>query len=278
MKQFKTLKVAFTFCCFLLSLALAAQQDVSGTVSDAQGASLIGVNILVKGTSQGTITDIDGKYTLVAPTDATLVFSYTGFSDVEENVNGRSDVNVTLQAGVGLDEIVVTGYGTQKKANLTGAVTTVGSEELDARPLTSVATALQGAAPGVFINQSSGQPGRDDVSIRIRGVGTLNDANPLILVDGIEAPISNLNPDDIESITVLKDAASASIYGSRAANGVVLVTTKRSKEGEGVTFNYNGYYGVSEAIRIPDVVDNSALFAELWNEANTNFGGNAKIY
>ncbi|MEM8887524.1 MAG: TonB-dependent receptor, partial [Bacteroidota bacterium] len=174
-------------------------------------------------------------------------------------------------------EVVVTGYTTQKKANLTGAVTAVTSDVIDARPLTSAATALQGAAPGVFINQNSGQPGRDNVLIRIRGVGTLNNANPLILVDGIEAPFSNINPDDIESITVLKDAASAAIYGSRAANGVVLVTTKRGNGVEGVTFNYNGYYGISEAIRIPDVVDDAATFAELWNEAQTNFGEDPKF-
>ena len=136
---------------------------------------------------------------------------------------------------------------------------------------------MQGAAPGVFINQNSGQPGRDNILIRIRGVGTLNNANPLVLVDGVEAPFSNLNPDDIESITVLKDAASAAIYGSRAANGVVLVTTKRGNGQEGVTFNYNGYYGISEGIRLPDVVDDAAIFAELWNEANTNFGEDPKF-
>lgn len=263
---------AILWLCFLtLSSGLMAQRSVSGTITDTDGFPLIGASVLVKGTSSGTVADADGKYELSVGDDAVLVFSYTGYTTQEIAVDGRSTVDVSLESGIGLDEVVVTGYTTQKKANLTGAVTAVTAEALEDRPLTSAATALQGAAPGVFINQNSGQPGRDDVLIRIRGVGTLNNANPLVLVDGIEAPISNLNPDDIESITILKDAASAAIYGSRAANGVVLVTTKRGTDVEGVTFNYNGYYGVSEAIRLPDVVDDAALFAELYNEAQTNF-------
>lgn len=262
----------------LFSSFLAGQVTVTGTVTDAAGEALIGVNVLVKGSSTGTITDLDGQYSLEVPgSDAVLVFSYTGYQNYEVAVGSQSVIDVTLEEGVSLDEVVVVGYSTQKKANLTGAVTAVGTKELKDRPLTSAATALQGAAPGVFINQNSGQPGRDNVLIRIRGVGTLNNANPLVLVDGIEAPISNLNPDDIESITVLKDAASAAIYGSRAANGVVLVTTKRGTGQEGVSFNYNGYYGISEAIRLPDIVDNSATYAELWNEANTNFGGEPRF-
>ena len=278
MKKMKLFKTFLLLSSLLFSNSLLAQHQVSGTVTDSDGTSLIGVNILVEGTAVGTITDLDGKYELTVPSeDAVLIFSYTGYNDVKLAIGGQSIIDVTLEEGVSLDEVVVVGYSTQKKANLTGAVTAVGVEELKDRPLTSAATALQGAAPGVFINQNSGQPGRDNVLIRIRGVGTLNNANPLILVDGIEAPISNLNPDDIESITVLKDAASAAIYGSRAANGVVLVTTKRGTGQDGVSFNYNGYYGISEAIRLPDIVDNSATFAELWNEANTNFGEPARF-
>lgn len=229
--------------CLFLSTGLLAQQKVSGVVTDVDGVPLIGVNILIRGGATGTITDLDGKYELNVPgDDVVLVFSYTGYNNMERPVNGQSVIDVIMEEGVSLDEVVVVGYSTQKKANLTGAVTAIGTKEMENRPLTSAATALQGAAPGVFINQNSGQPGRDNVLIRIRGVGTLNNANPLVLVDGIEAPISNLNPDDIESITILKDAASAAIYGSRAANGVVLVTTKRGTGAEGVTFNYNGYY------------------------------------
>lgn len=271
MKRFQLFKSVIWLSVLLFSSSLMGQREVSGTISDSEGFPLIGATVLVKGASTGTVSDAEGNYTISVPDDATLVFSYTGYSTVEVAVGGQASIDVTLDAGVGLEEVVVTGYTTQKKSNLTGAVTAVTADALKDRPLTSAATALQGAAPGVFINQNSGQPGRDDVLIRIRGVGTLNNANPLILVDGIEAPISNLNPDDIESITILKDAASAAIYGSRAANGVVLVTTKRGSDVDGVSFNYNGYYGVSEAIRLPDVVDNSAIFAELYNEAQTNF-------
>lgn len=253
--------------------------SVNGTVMDEEGQPLIGASVRAVGTTVGALTDDQGKFKLEVPDDVTaLLISYIGYETQEVAINGRSTINVTMLASASsLDEVVVTGYTTQKKANLTGAVTSVSSKAIDARPLTSAATALQGAAPGVFINQNSGQPGRDNVLIRIRGVGTLNNANPLILVDGIEAPFSNINPDDIESITVLKDAASAAIYGSRAANGVVLVTTKRGAGKEGITFNYNGYYGISEALRLPDVVDDAATFAELWNEAQTNFGEDPKF-
>ena len=221
MKKPKLLKLQFLFVLsMLLSFTIQAQHNVSGTVTDSDGEALIGVNVLVKNSDKGTVTDLDGKYELMdVDPEATIVFSYTGFSSLEQAIGGRNLLDITLSEGVSLDEVVVTGYTTQKKANLTGAVTAVGTEALENRPLTSAAVALQGSAPGVFINQNSGQPGRDNVLIRIRGVGTLNNANPLVLVDGIEAPISNLNPDDIESITILKDAASAAIYGSRAANG-----------------------------------------------------------
>ncbi|NRB64016.1 MAG: TonB-dependent receptor [Saprospiraceae bacterium] len=278
MKPAKLIHLSLLLIFMFLGTALVAQQSVTGKVQGTDGEPLIGVNVLIKGTSTGTITDIDGSYQLDVPSpEAVLVFSYTGYNVVEVAAGNQSIISVTLEEGLALDEIVVVGYATQKKANLTGAVTSIGTDELEDRPLTSAATALQGAAPGVFVNQNSGQPGRDNVLIRIRGTGTLNNANPLVLVDGIEAPISNLNPDDIESITVLKDAASASIYGSRAANGVVLVTTKRGTGQEGVSFNYNGYYGISEAIRLPEIVDDAATFAELWNEANTNFGERPKF-
>lgn len=273
-KSMRCLVVVF---CGICSFQLAAQQSVSGKVIDANNEALIGVNVLIKGTNTGAVTDIDGSYELTVPdNEAILIFTYTGYDQMEVPVGTQSVIDVTLSEGVSLDEVVVVGYSTQKKANLTGAVTAVGAKEIENRPLTSAATALQGAAPGVFINQNSGQPGRDNVLIRIRGVGTLNNANPLVLVDGIEAPISNLNPDDIESITVLKDAASAAIYGSRAANGVVLVTTKSGNDEEGVSFNYNGYYGTSEGIRLPELITDAAAFAELHNEAQTNFGEDPK--
>lgn len=251
---------------------------ISGKITNEDGDPMVGATVVAKETSQGTLTDNEGNFSLDVGDEArTLVVSYIGFQTQEISINGRTSINVVLSESISsLNEVVVTGYTTQKKANLTGAVTAVNAEAFENRPLTSAAVAMQGAAPGVFINQNSGQPGNDNVLIRIRGVGTLNNANPLVLVDGIEAPIDNLNPDDIESITILKDAASAAIYGSRAANGVVLVTTKNGNGVEGVTFNYNGYYGISEGIRFPELITDAAVFAELHNEAQTNFGEQPK--
>ena len=266
---------------FLFSIGLAHAQDattVSGTVtSGTDGTTIPGVNIIVKETSTGTVTDIDGRYSITATENNVLTFSSIGYLSQDVAVNGQSTINVTLAEDVqSLQEVVVVGYGTQKKANLTGSVSSVGSQEIDARPITSAATALQGTVPGVYINQNSGQAGRDNVQINIRGIGTLNNSDPLVLVDGIEAPLNNINPNDIESVTVLKDAASAAIYGSRAANGVVLVTTKRGGQGDRITFDYNGYIGTSEAIRLPEMVTNSVQFAELWNEGQANFGNPPK--
>ena len=254
-------------------------KTISGTVADESGEPLVGATVRAKGTTQGTLTNSQGQFSLsVDDNVSTLIISYLGYATQEVDITGLSTIDIRMETqATSLDEVVVTGYTTQKKANLTGAVTAVSAKQMENRPLTSAAVALQGSAPGVFINQNSGQPGRDNVLIRIRGVGTLNNANPLILVDGIEAPISNLNPDDIESITILKDAASAAIYGSRAANGVVLVTTKNGNDGgEGVSFNYNGYYGITEGIRLPELITDAATFAELHNEAQTNFGENPK--
>ncbi len=253
------------------------EANVSGTVTDETGSIIPGVSIVEKGTTNGTVTDIDGKYSLNVAEEAVLIFSFVGYLTQEVPLNGRSQIDISLAPDIAtLQEVVVVGYGTQKKANLTGSVSSVGEKEIANRPITSAATALQGTVSGVYINQNSGQAGRDNVQINIRGIGTLNNSDPLVLVDGIEAPLNNINPDDIESVTVLKDAASAAIYGSRAANGVVLVTTKRGSRGDRVTFDYNGYMGSSEAIRLPEMVTNSVQFAELWNEGLTNFGNPVK--
>lgn len=274
---------SMTLVLFLMPVALTLAQNyttVSGRVVDDEQVPLPGVNVVLKGTTNGTSTDSDGNYSInISNSSAVLVFSFVGFVSEETTVGGRTVINVSLFPDVqSLSEIVVVGYGTQKKENLTGSVSSVNSDALQDRPLTSASVALQGTVPGVFINQNSGQPGRNSVNISIRGVGTLNNAAPLVLVDGIEAPIDNINPEDIASITVLKDAASASIYGSRAANGVVLVTTKRGKNQNGkVNLSYTGYYGITEATRLPKMVTNSYEFATLRNEAATNFG-NAKPF
>lgn len=246
---------------------------------DENSEPLIGVNIIVKGTDRGTITDLSGMYSVEASAGEVLEISYVGFSTQEiEVAANQTTLDVSMGADAAqLDEIVVTGYSSQKKANLTGAVGLVSAEELEARPITNASQALQGKVSGVWINQNSGEPGDDGATINIRGIGTLNNSSPLILIDGIEAPLGNVDPNDIESITVLKDAASAAIYGSRAANGVVLVTTKRGSKGGQPTFTYTGFAGSTDVISTPDYIWDSREFMELRNEADIN-SGNPALY
>ena len=269
---------SITLCFVLMALfsnAIAQnQRTISGTILDPDGETIIGVNIVIKGTTTGTVSDINGSYELSADSDETIfVFSFIGFRTIEARVGTRTtiDINMEIETST-LDEIVVTGYGTQKKIDLTGAVGVVSADEIATRPITKASQALQGRIAGVWINQNSGEPGQDGAVIRIRGIGTLNDPNPLILVDGIEAPMDNINPIDIESITVLKDAASAAIYGSRAAHGVVLVTTKSGSKNKKTTFNYSNFIGSSEATNLPEMITNSGQFMELRNEAWMNNG------
>lgn len=277
----KTLLFTLTVALIgMTSLPVFAQNakniTVSGKVISEDGEPLIGANILVKGTSNGTITDYDGNYTVDSPEDGILIVSYTGYNALEIPVAGQSILQITLkQDPLLLNEVVVTGYGSQKRENLTGAVGVISASELAGQPITSASQSLQGRISGLWINQNSGEAGEDGATIRIRGIGTLNNPDPLILVDGIEAPFDNINPLDIESVTVLKDAASAAIYGSRAANGVVLVTTKTGKRSGKPTFQYSNYIGVQEATNLPDMVTNSAQFMELRNEADINAGNPA---
>jgi len=250
-------------------------QTITGTVTSSEnGQPLVGATILVKGTSIGALTGPDGKFTLTVPDgNVTLLISYIGYKSQEVPLNGRTNITVSLEVDyASLEEVVVTGYTTQKKENLTGSIGVVSARELDARPITSASQSLQGKVSGVFVNQNSGEPGQDGATILVRGIGTLNNADPLILVDGIEAPFDNIDPNDIESITVLKDAASAAIYGSRAANGVVLITTKRGRRGEKPTFSYNGFVGFEQATNVPDYIWDSDLFMRLRNEADINSG------
>ena len=249
------------------------QFEISGTVNDELGQPLPGASIVEKGTTNGTQTDFDGNFSIaVANEDAVLVVSYIGFSNKEIPLAGQTSISVILEeSAAGLDEVVVVGFGTQKKLNLTGAVSSVQSEDIQNRPITSASQALQGIQ-GVYINQVGGQPGNDAATIRVRGVGTLNDNNPLVLVNGIEFSINDLNPNDIESITVLKDAASAAIYGSRAANGVVLVTTKKGSQKSEIS--YSTSVGIQEVISLPRVVKDPIRWMELYSQAQLNFGTN----
>lgn len=246
-------------------------KKVTGIVVDTQGEPLPGVNVLVKGTSTGAITDINGEYTLEnIPNNAVLVFSYIGYFSQEIKVNNQTIIPVTLKEDTRkLEEIVVVGYSTQKKVNLTGAVQNITSTDLTKRSLSNTSTALQGLVPGVSVIQSSGRPGGDGSSITIRGTGSINSStSPLILIDGIEGDINNIDMNTIESISILKDAASASIYGSRASNGVILVTTKRAQEG-GVKVSYNGYAGFNTPTSMPDPV-NALEYMEAVNIARSN--------
>ena len=216
---------------------------VSGVVTDEAGAPLPGVFVSEKDTQNATSSDLDGKYTLTVSPKSILVFSSLGLADSEREVpsaGGNLDVQMSSDVNY-LDEVVVVGYGVQKRANLTGAVSSINfSEGLDSRPITTTSTALAGLAPGLAVTQTSGKPGEDSATLRIRGNTTLNTNSPLVLVDGIEYSMDNVNPQDIESITVLKDASSTAIYGSRAANGVILVTTKGGTTGKvHITYNNN---------------------------------------
>ncbi len=214
-----------------LALLQAQTIEISGTVSDEDGIPIPGVNIMVEGTDQGTSTDFDGNYTLTAEQGEILNFSSIGFQDEQVTVGTDTTINVTLKTGTALDEVVVVGYGTQKKSDVTGAITSVKAEDLEKITSTSVMDALQGKVSGVSISNSSGAPGGSP-EVNIRGIGTFGNNQPLYIVDGVESDPYFLNNSDIESMEILKDASSTAIYGTRAANGVVMITTKKGKKGK----------------------------------------------
>lgn len=249
-----------------------ARHIVAGRVTDQESNPIGGVSVTLKGSQIGTVTDIAGNYSLTLENGSgTLIFSNIGYTSQELPINDRSNIDVVLETSISaLDQLVVVGYSTQKRANVTGAISTVDMTARENAPLTNATQALQGVE-GVYVNQAGGQPGRDIATIRIRGVGTLNDNSALVLVDGIEYPLSDVNPNDIESISVLKDAASAAIYGSRAANGVILVTTKSGKKGK-VRVSYNNYFGIQYVNYLPDVVKDPIQFMEMRNQAQINGG------
>ena len=244
---------------------------VTGTVVDETGLPIIGANVVQKGTTNGIITDIDGRFSLDIPDNAILEISYIGYLSQSIPIGNKTTVEVTLREDTqNLDEVIVVGYGVQKKVNMTGAVAAINSESLANRPVTNASTALQGMLPGVTVVQNSGQPGKDNSSIRIRGVGTLNNSNPMYVVDGlIVSTINDIDPNDIESLSVLKDAASAAIYGSRAANGVVLITTKKGGK-KAATLKYDGYQSPTS---LPEYLP-SHEYAGLYNKALINEGKN----
>lgn len=267
----------------LLGVMTAAAQatTVTGTVFEPTGDTAIGASVYEKGSEgKGTITDIDGNFTLpVSSPKATIVVSYVGMETQEVPLDGRTNIEITLKESTTLlNEVVIVGYGTQKKINATGSVRTIDSEVLESRPLSNAVQGLQGAVAGLNItNDSGGAPG-SEMQINIRGVGSIGDgsnASPLVLIDGMEGDLSSINPNDIENISVLKDAAAASIYGSRAPFGVVLVTTKSGSD-RGVRVNYTGNVRFQDPVSVPNRVD-SYTMALMVNDGYINSGGNPQF-
>ena len=256
-------KLCLTIASIVMVSAIWAQQSITGTVVDDKGETLPGVAVIVQGTSTGSVTDIDGKYSITAPADGVLLFSYVGMKPVSESVNGRTTIDITmLPDAIGLEEVVAIGYGVQKKATLTGAVGNVKADELLQRPVANTTELLQGQIAGLVTRQTSGLPGADGTTLSIRGFG-----NPLVLIDGIEGSLAQVDPNDIESVSVLKDASSA-VYGARAGNGVVLVTTKRGSEKK-IQITYHGTVSFTQPTFLPKHVD-ATKWAEMLNESGLN--------
>ena len=265
-------KITLFFILILSFSALYAQKNITGYITDGNNEPLIGVSVVVKGTAIGIMTDTDGKFKLSVPESAKiLVFTYVGMKIQEIIIGSKTNFNVVMEENaLGLDEVVVVGYGTQKKITITGAVSSVRGNELLKSPVPNLSSALVGRTTGVMAVQNSGKPGADDVTLRIRGIGTLssNSAQPLVLVDGIERSFSQLDANEIESISVLKDASSTAVYGIRGANGVIIVTTKKGTEGRAIV-SYSGNYSIQAPTSLPKFLD-GYNFAKLYNEALLN--------
>ncbi|MEX2569038.1 MAG: TonB-dependent receptor [Cyclobacteriaceae bacterium] len=247
---------------------------VSGKVTSQDGMSLPGVTILVKGTSLGTVTDVNGEYSLEIPegNEVVLLFSSIGFVSQEVRVSGRSIIDLVLEEDVqSLNEVVVVGYGEQKKTSVTAAVSSLDGKDIANVPIANMSNALGGRIPGLIVRQTSGEPGRDANNIYIRGVASTGSTQPLLIVDGIPRDFQNLDPNTIESLTVLKDAAAVAPYGVAGANGVILVTTKRGKSGV-PTITYNGYLGFQNPTVLPEL-PTAYEYASLKNAASVNVGG-----
>jgi TonB-linked SusC/RagA family outer membrane protein len=279
----KSLTIIFrTFVLLFTNVFLMAAQSqnnaVSGVVKDGKGESLIGVSIMVKGTKTGTVTDIDGKFSISASAKSTIVFSYVGFVTKELIlIAGQNKYNVVLEENAkSLDEVVVVGYGTQRKQTVTGSISTVKSSELTDIPVSNLSSALTGKLPGLVTVQPSGRPGEDAATIYVRGQSTWVDSSPLIIVDGVEREsFSQINANEVESISVLKDASTTAVYGVRGANGVILVTTKRGTEGK-PKISFSANFGLQKPTKIPQFL-NSYEHLLLKKQAYINDGQNPLI-
>lgn len=215
------------------SMSPSKRTKVTGTVKDEAGITLPGVNVVVKGTIIGTITDANGRFTLDAPSDGVLLFTYVGFGTLEHPINGKENFEIVMTEGdTQLEEVVVVGYGTQKKVSVVGSISNIAPKAIKQTATTSLPNALSGRMPGIITRQTSGEPGFDAASIYIRGIATWGEKAPLVVVDGIERSINSVNPDEVESLSVLKDASATAVYGVKGANGVILINTKRGKQGK----------------------------------------------
>lgn len=256
-KKKPNMKHLFVFLLLFIGIGTVTAQNVqvTGIVKDNSGEAVIGANVTVKGSTNGTITDLDGKFSVQASPNATLVISFIGYTTQEIKLQGKTNVTVTLtEDSKALDEVVVIGYGTQKKVNLTGSVAAVKIDEtIASRSITNVSSSLSGLVPGLVVSQSTGFAGGDGASLKVRGLGSINNSDPLIVVDGMpDVDINRINMNDIESISVLKDAASSAVYGSRAANGVILITTKSGLKESKAKVSYNGSYAWSSPVEFYD--------------------------
>ena len=253
-------KLAFSLLLGAFAVSSWAQQAVTvkGTVKDAENNPVIGATVVVKGTTIGTTTDIDGNYTINVNPGQVLEFSYVGMQHSSVTVGNKSIIDITMADGEQLDEVVVIGYGTVKKSHLTGAVSSVSGKELQANVARSATSALQGRIAGVNVSTSNGQPG-EGMNINIRGVSSLSSTSPLYVIDGVYGDINMVDPSDIQSIEVLKDASAAAIYGSRAANGVILITTKGGHLESPTRVSVDAYTGVQTVSKYIDVMDGNEL-------------------
>ena len=266
-------KILFLLFAVFAVTAYAQNSNITGMVKDANDEPLIGVSVVIKGTSTGGVTDLNGNFSLSGKVGDIIQFSFIGMASQEHTFNGTPLQVVMQDDSKMLDEVVVVGYGTQKKVNLTGSVSTVDFEDQAlSRPVTTVANALSGMAAGLNVMTTGAKPNEEKANISIRGTGTLNTSSPLILVDGMEMELNQINPNDIASISILKDAASCAIYGNRAANGVILVTTKQGATDGKINVTYSGKFSLNTPAKLIRQVSNYADYMELFNEACTGSG------
>lgn len=252
-------------CLLVTASAFSQELTISGTVLDSAGEPVIGANVVQQGTTNGAVTDLNGKFSLNVPKGSILLVSYIGYTDQNVTVSGNQPIIITLKDNTELlDEVVVIGYGTMKKSDLTGAVGSVGSKDIRNSPASNIGQALQGKVAGLQI-VDSGKPG-DNVTIRVRGVGSINDSNPLVVIDGVptDLGLNAINMADVDRVDVLKDASATAIYGSRGANGVVMITTRRGESGKG-KLSFSGNWAIQQITNQPEML-NAQQYAAYSND------------